>query len=292
MYQKSLVSIIIPCYNAEKFIKETIQSVLNQAYTNWELIIVNDGSIDNSESHIKEFKDNRIQYKPTKNGGVSKARNIGINLAKGEFIAFLDADDIFELTNLQEKVTYLDANPKIGLVHSSEQKFDHITSNNLTITHGKGGDVLSELLEMNSTVIHSPASILMRHELLTKIGGFDEQLSTSADWEFWVRVAVQTKIGFINKPLIKYRIHPDQMHLNVKRMESDMTYAFKKCKTSGYFKDEKHYKFCYSKLCTILGASYIGDTKNYMQGLKFLGKSLLVDSTHIKEKLFSKKNQG
>ncbi|MCP4521828.1 MAG: glycosyltransferase [Cytophagales bacterium] len=286
MIENGLVSVIIPCYNAEKFIKETIQSVLNQSYSQFELIIVNDGSKDNSEKEILTFDDPRIQYISKENGGVSKARNIGIEKAKGEFLAFLDADDIFEKDNLKKKIEFLKTNKDIGLVHSLEQKFDHETRKNLVVTEGKEGNVLNLLLEMSCTVIHSPASILMRNSLLQKIGGFDENLSTSADWEFWVRVASKTEIGLIKEPLIKYRIHPDQMHLNVERMESDMHYAFNKSKNSNVFMDEKHYKYCYSKLCLILSASYIGDSKQYFKGLKFLIKSLTTNPVHLKKRFF------
>ncbi len=285
MKQKELVSVIIPCYNAEYFISETITSVLTQSYTNIELIIINDGSTDNSEKEILAFDDNRVHYFKIKNQGVSKARNIGVSYAKGEFLAFLDADDLFDLNNLEQKTDYLNTYKEIGLVHSLEQIFDHITKKNIKITEGKKGNVLNDLLEMNSTVIHSPASILMRHSLFADIGGFDENLSTSADWEFWVRVAKNTKIGLINVPLIKYRVHPQQMHLNVPKMDKDMNYAFDKHQKLNTFKNKKHYQYCYSKLCLILSASYIGDNKNYGIGLKYLIKSILTHSRPLIQRL-------
>src|SRR5690606_10832622 len=101
-----LVSIVMPCYNAEKYITETVNSVINQTYKNWELIIVNDGSTDNSLNMIKEFaaNDNRISFIDKSNSGVSDSRNKGLEKAKGEYIAFLDADDTWELNNLEDKI--------------------------------------------------------------------------------------------------------------------------------------------------------------------------------------------
>ena len=107
-----LVSIIIPCYNAEKYIAETIQSVINQTYKNWELIVVNDGSTDNSPDIIKEFvaNDNRIAFIDKPNSGVSDSRNKGLAKAKGAYIAFLDADDVWNFQYLEKQIENLQAN--------------------------------------------------------------------------------------------------------------------------------------------------------------------------------------
>ena len=103
-----LASIIIPAYNAERYISEAIESVINQTYTNWELIIVNDGSTDNTEKIAQSYaqKDSRITYITQENKGVSVARNIGYNASKGDYLGFLDADDYWLPDNLDEKINY------------------------------------------------------------------------------------------------------------------------------------------------------------------------------------------
>src|ERR1700752_3699749 len=108
-----LVSIIIPCYNAEKYIDRSIESILNQTYKDFEIIIINDGSTDNSEEVIKKYLtlDNRVKYLKQVNQGVSATRNKGIELAKGEILAFLDSDDVWEPENLEIKVDALLNNP-------------------------------------------------------------------------------------------------------------------------------------------------------------------------------------
>ena len=104
---EGLVSIIVPVYNAEHTVGETINSVISQTYLNWELIIINDGSIDNSANIISSFSDSRIKYIAQYNGGVAHARNAGIGIARGEYIAFLDSDDLWESSKLEKCVNYL-----------------------------------------------------------------------------------------------------------------------------------------------------------------------------------------
>src|SRR5690606_36436728 len=128
-----LVTIIIPCYNAEKYIAETIESVINQTYKNWELIVVNDGSTDNSPDIIKEFvaNDNRIAFIDKPNSGVSDSRNKGLEKAKGEYIAFLDADDVWIENNLEVKVNnlynYNDCDYVFSSMYNADENLNIIT---------------------------------------------------------------------------------------------------------------------------------------------------------------------
>ncbi|MGB3902114.1 MAG: glycosyltransferase family A protein, partial [Bacteroidales bacterium] len=119
MNENILVSIIIPVYNGEKYISDTIQSVIDQTYKNWELIIVDDGSTDNTAEIVKQFNDSRISYIKKNNTGVSDTRNVGAMISKGEILCFLDADDIWLPENLEKKVEKLITEPKGVLVYSS-----------------------------------------------------------------------------------------------------------------------------------------------------------------------------
>lgn len=281
----STVSIIVPCYNAQKFIAQTIESVLKQTYANFQLILVNDGSTDGTEQIIKQYQDDRIIYVSKDNTGVADTRNKGIEMATGEYIAFLDADDLYLPDNLLEKITFLEKNPHVPLVHGQEIKFQSATSQIIAVTEGCGGDVLRDLLSLSRTVIHSPSSVVMTRALVQQVGGFDPQLSTSADWEYWVRIAAKYPIGFISKPLIKYRVHNNQMHSNIGLMEKDMQYAFAKIHAMGGFGSQTYYRFCYAKLSLILSACFWGHTRNYYKFLRYFITSIVYNPVHLWKKL-------
>ncbi len=278
-----IISVVIPCYNAEKYIKETIESVLNQDNENFELIIVDDGSQDDSEKIIKSFKDKRIRYIYQKNAGVSAARNKGITNAFGRYIAFLDSDDLFLEANLRKKIEILESNKSISLIHSAEIKFDTFTQEIIEIVKGKQGEVLDDLLSLSTNVIHSPSSVIASKAVLDKLGGFDPNLSTSADWDMWVRLASITSFAYLEEPLVKYRVHPAQMHLNISLMEKDMSYAFKK--NEELFKSKNFYRECLANLYLILSACYLGDDKKYLRFFIFFFKSLITNPKPVLYKI-------
>jgi len=263
------VSVIIPCYNAEAFIRETIQSVLEQTFTDFELIVLNDGSKDRSEALIRAFPDPRVSLVNKRNTGVADTRNQGIGIAKGEFVAFLDADDLYGPENLAAKVTFLDQNPDFGLVHS--EVYDLHTSGE---RHTRGltgcqGSVLHPLLEFK-TMVNSPSSVLVRKDLLSEVGGFDTRLSTSADRDLWIRLAAKTKFGYLPDPLVTYRIHPGQMHHNIDAMESDLKEIYSKLRGKDYFASRSHYHQCRAHVERVIGASYFWHTRQYHKCAKHL----------------------
>jgi glycosyltransferase involved in cell wall biosynthesis len=266
-----LVSIIIPCYNAGSFIKEAIQSVVEQSYSNKQIIFINDGSSDDSLKIASHFKD--LIIIDQENRGVSYARNQGIKKANGEFIALLDADDFFLPANLEQKVPYLTQHPECVLVHAKEQIFED-GQREVEISHGMGGRVLNQLLNFKETVIHSPSSVLIRKTALDQTGGFDENLSTSADWDLWLRLSDIGEFGFIETPLSVYRIHGNQMHLNVRKMATDMTYSYEKARKKGLIPDKKEYRKMMANLNLTIAASFYGDEKNLGMGLKYLARSI------------------
>ncbi len=285
------VSVVVPCYNAESFISETIQSVLAQTYSSWELIIVDDGSRDDSAKIIQSFQDERIRYFYQENAGVSCARNTGIAQARGKYIAFLDADDLYLPENLEKKVNFLENHPGCVLVHSDVIDFDSATGKPLAITSGTAGKVLNDLLEMSKTVVYSPTSVMLRRAIMEQHEGFDPNLSTSADWEMWVQMARRGDFGRVAEPLVKYRLHSAQMHQNIPRMEQDMRYAFEKLRKEQVFQSKAHYRYCLARLSLILSACYLKDARNYGKFLQFFGKSLFNHPAPLLERLFKiKKN--
>jgi glycosyltransferase involved in cell wall biosynthesis len=197
----SLVSIIIPCYNYGWLLAETLESVVKQRHLEWECIIIDDGSNDNTKQVAEAFasKDARIKYIYQVNGGMSNARNNGLRLAKGNYIQFLDSDDLLAPEKLSVQVSYLSEHSAVDIVYSDVRFFQHedaaVISRSFDMhdnawvrrVEGKGEIVVGPLVEYNDIVINSP---LTRASLIQKAGLFDEQLRSVEDWEFWVRCAI------------------------------------------------------------------------------------------------------
>jgi glycosyltransferase involved in cell wall biosynthesis len=283
--QQPIVSVIVPCYNAEKFVVEAVRSVLSQTLRELEVIVIDDGSTDASAARVQEIRDDRLHLIRQPNSGVSAARNLGIREAEGPLIAFLDADDLFLPENLARKVEALSQRPDWDLVHSAEIRFDSESGRDLERTRGREGDMLIDLLELRPGVIHSPSSVVVRKTLLQRAGDFDTQLSTSADWEIWTRFARYTHFSYVDEPLVRYRVHPGQMHRNISRMERDMRYAFAKCREAGMFRDTAHFRYCAAKLDLILAASYLKDGADPVRSTRALLRSLSRSPRPLVERL-------
>src|SRR5262249_11717603 len=208
---KPKVSIITPVLNEEKYIAETIESVLAQTYPHYELIIVNDGSTDGTYSETKPYLD-RIKYvaHPTRKG-VCAALNTGLAQVSGELVAFLDGNDLWLPDKLTLQVDYLEKNPDVGLVHSDYQTFNDrgvieesaVTCRNLSMP---SGHVFKELF-LRSFICAN--TVVIRKECCDRLGGFDETLYTG-DIHMWLRIARYYKIGYVGKVLSKYRQHSTQ----------------------------------------------------------------------------------
>ena len=204
--KSALVSIIIPCYNAENYIKKTIDSVLCQTYQNFEVIIVNDGSTDYSSKIIKTVKDGRIHLVEQKNKGVSRSRNNGIYLAKGEFIVFLDADDLLDPSFIEKRVFRLSKSAAIACASSVvliDDKGNKIDKNKTYFAANK----TSQILEFSDEIVTCPSSYLFKTEFLKKYNfTFNKNLQSSADKYFLLEVLKQGEIELINNSPMNYRI--------------------------------------------------------------------------------------
>lgn len=270
-----LVSVVIPAYNAALFIKEAIESVLNQTYMNFEIIVIDDGSIDNQNEIIRTLmeKDDRIKYFYQENSGVSTARNHGILISKGEYLAFLDADDVWLPDNLELKIRKFESG-EFGLVHSSAKIIDdksNITGQSII---GKEGDLLEDMLVWKETCIPGPSSILVKKEVIKEVGHFDINLSTAADQDFFLRTCAKFKIGMVDKSTWNYRIHNHNMHRNVAVMERDIIYVYEKSDKNNLFFDENFKRKCFANMYMILGKSWAGDGNNIFRGLYYILKAL------------------
>ncbi len=288
-----LVSIIIPAYKAAAYIEETINSVLQQTYQHWELLIVDDGSPDHQDDLIWPYveADKRVQYVQQQNSGVSVARNNGFSQSKGELIAFLDADDVWLPQNLEKKIALFHQDPDLGLVHSDLAVID--SASNLTgeIKCGKAGYILDDLLAWTGTCVPTPSSILVKREVVEKVGGFDPKLSNAADQEFFFRVANAYKIGRVPEVTWHYRIHANNMHSNIEVMERDALLAYQRAEENNLFKTKAFRNQCFANMYWIVGASWWGDGKNKTKGLRYLLKATRTNPAaawgRLRGKLFS-----
>lgn len=260
------VSVIVPCYNAEEYVAETIRSVLEQSIEELELIVLNDGSEDGSGVVIQGFDDPRLVYVAKSNSGVADTRNQGVDRARASVIAFLDADDLYERTNLEKKIDFLDAHPDIGLVHCDLEHFDDSGPLKIERRAECVGDALHAILEFRTTV--TPCCAVVRKDLFQEVGGFDTRLSTSADRDLSIRLAARTRIGYIAEALARYRHHPAQMHMNIDAMENDLGIIYRKAREAGYFRDEAHYHLCLARAKHVLAGSYLHHTRQYGKVIK------------------------
>ncbi|MGH7456269.1 MAG: glycosyltransferase, partial [bacterium] len=204
-----MTSVIIPTFNRAAFLREAIDSVLAQTEKDFELIVVDDGSTDCTRELVAEYGD-RIRYFFQPNAGASAARNLGIRHAAGNFIAFLDSDDLWLPKKLARQMQWMAAHPNLLLCHTDEIWIRRGVRVNQKMIHAKAGGWIYPLCLPRCII--SPSSVLMRRELFDAIGLFDEQLPVCEDYDLWLRVASRFEVGFIPEPLIVKRGgHPDQL---------------------------------------------------------------------------------
>lgn len=190
-----MISVIIPLYNKEHFIAKTIESVLAQTYEDFELIIINDGSTDHSADIVSSFKDARIKYVEKENRGVSSARNFGLRMAKGDFIAFLDADDTWYSNFLEQMMMLYDKYPNYYFFCCAQK-------DRLIPTLPDGISIIDD--HCKYFYIYCTGSILLKKKVFDQVGTFREGIQHGEDLDMWLRIACKYKTVYINKELISY----------------------------------------------------------------------------------------
>ena len=205
----SLFSVIIPTFNRSSVIERAIDSVLNQSFTDFELIIVDDGSTDKTKTLLDRY-DDRIQYVFQENRGVSAARNLGVKQAKGKWLAFLDSDDEWLDKKLELQNKYIQNNPEIKIVHGNEIWIRNGVRVNQMKKHAKGGG--DQFLRSLELCLISPSTVALRKDLYCHLGGFHEDFVVCEDYDLWLKITHQYEVGFIEEDLIKkYGGHEDQL---------------------------------------------------------------------------------
>ncbi len=201
------VSVIIPVFNGERYIRQTIESVLAQTYRDFELVIVDDGSTDGTTEVVKHYEHN-VRYISQANGGASKARNQGICMSRGRYIAFQDADDLWDPNKLAIQAEFLDNNPDIGLVHCDCDGIDEEGKTFIRWKNSGREEGLYRLFTQGHAV--GVFSAMFRRALLARSGLFDEDFPKAGleDSEFMSRLSEITRFHCIPKTLVKHRVHP------------------------------------------------------------------------------------
>ena len=210
------VSVIIPTHNRSDFLRSAIASVLNQTYQDYELIVVDDASTDNTAEAVAEFSDKRIRFlrHETTKGG-SAARNTGILASECDYIALLDDDDEWLPDKLSKQMeVLLSSPPEVGCVYTGYVDVSRSTGT-IIGEHipTKRGDLSKELVAENC--VGSASSVLLKRECLKKVGLFDESLPCAQDYDLWIRIANEFLFECVSEPLFKYRIHENKISTNL-----------------------------------------------------------------------------
>lgn len=209
--KKGLVSVVVPVYNRENFVRETFNSILQQTYKDIEIIAVNDGSTDSSLSILEEYKEkypDKFLVIDQKNQGQVKSRNNAIKQARGEYIAFLDSDDLWLPEKLEKQIPLFIND--VGLVYSGIHNID--TEGNIIDTElcreDIRGDIYHKLLVKNRM---TGGTVVLHRDVIDKVGLFDVEFAAAENWDLWIRVCKHFTADFVNQPLVKYRKHPGNM---------------------------------------------------------------------------------
>jgi glycosyltransferase involved in cell wall biosynthesis len=208
------VSVIIPTYNRADFLPQTIQSVLDQTFHDFEILIIDDGSTDDTEHVVRRIDDSRVIYVRQGHSGLpSVARNTGLHHARGDYIAFLDSDDLWLSEKLALQVQYMDSHPEVGLSYTDTYRFtadpeQYDPRPVLRSETAHSGHVFALLY--GQQVIPN-LTVVIRSSVVEQVGMFDEdaRLKANEDYEYWLRIAHQYPVGYLDKPLALYRQHPE-----------------------------------------------------------------------------------
>ena len=222
------ISVIIPAYNAEKFIKGTINSVLNQTFRDLELIVINDGSTDGTLEVISSFSDSRLQVFSYPNAGPQKSRNRGIEQAKGEYLSFLDSDDLWTPDKLERQLQALQENPDAAVAYSWT---DFINESGERLPGGQHFKFTKDVYEqlLLGDFIGSGSNPLIRRDALLNVGPFDESLVGGQDWEMWLRLAAQYHFAVVPSTQVFYRQSASSWSSYLKRQEQGYNQVIEKC---------------------------------------------------------------
>lgn len=213
MAESPLVSVIIPCYNRQDYIAETIDSVLSQTWPNIELIVVDDGCTDDSRRILESYGDKiRLMEHPGRvNKGQSAAINVGLRVAKGEYVAILDSDDLFFPEKIEKQVLYLHSREELGIVYSNGINIDAQGKSLYSIYPPGNRRVVGPVEVLESCAFNLPSNALVRREFYSEAGFFDETLRSAQDHDMAIRLTEHGGAGYMDEVLWAYRRHGESV---------------------------------------------------------------------------------
>jgi glycosyltransferase involved in cell wall biosynthesis len=215
------VSVVIPTYNRAQFLDEALQSVFNQTFKDFEVIVVDDGSTDRTKQVLEKYGD-RIRYIFQENGGPAKARNRGIKESLGKYIAFLDADDVWFPLKLEKQIRMFRECPELGMVFTENSYFQENGIYRPSMGKKKRlmkGDVASNIFLYSGV---ATPTVMVRKEIFNKIGLFEEELAIAEDDNLWVRIAVNFKVELIDQLLVEVRNHSQRTTADKKKLSESV----------------------------------------------------------------------
>ncbi len=214
-----ILSVILPVYNAEDFLHDSIQSILNQTFVDFELIIINDGSKDKSLEIINSFRDPRIVVVNQLNKGLAKSLNVGLELSKGRYIARMDADDIALPSKFEKQIKYLKHHPHVKLLGTAVELIDEKGQSLCIDTPFVGSDFLKKYMQKIGNPFKHP-TVIFDKSIALKCGGFNELIGKYfEDYFLWNRIAKEYDVENLDEALLKYRITPGSIMGSIKSKE-------------------------------------------------------------------------
>ena len=272
-----LVSVLLPAYNAEKYLAEAIRSVLSQTYSNFEFIIINDGSTDSTESIIKSFADERIKYVANENNiGLIATLNKGIALAKGELLMRMDADDICLPGRMASQLTFLKNNPEVGICGCNYIEFGKGSERHVKLS-ADHNEIYAKML-FNSSLVHP--SLMIRMNLLKNLSVvFDSGFPHAEDYELWSRLIFNCKFSNVDEYLFKYRLHEGQITQKFKTLQTESADKVRRniLKQSGFVFSEEELR-----LHCLLGSSQLIRSTTELSILESWLRSLIKQNESLK----------
>lgn len=275
------VSVVIPAYNAAGFLPDAIDSVLAQTMSDLEVIVVDDGSTDETESVVSRYGP-PVRYLRQQNQGVSVARNRGIDESQGRYVAFLDADDTWMPHKLERQLEDLSRHPEHRICFSAFTRVDADLVP-LGVSRGEGRNVTLHDLLTRGNVVGSICTIVCERSLLMEAGGFDSAFSQCADWDMWIRLACFTTFYYVDEPLVTYRQHDSNMSRNARLLEDDSLRVLAKGFGSPNLPSDlrSQRKLAFGRNYRVLAGTYF-HAGSYRDCLRCLRKSLAHDVLQAK----------
>ncbi len=246
------ISVVIPAWNAERWIARAIDSVLAQTLPPRELIIVNDGSEDATAEIVAGYGD-RVQLLTQTNQGLSAARNTGINAACGEWVAFLDADDYWLPRKLEEQWRLIENNPRLGFVSCTallEYEDGNIAGEWKCISKQDEADILRVLFRKHAAIAGSGSAVMARKKLLVESGGFDTTLDSLEDVDMWIRLAALSAYACAGKPQVVITRRRDSMSRNLMKMKHAAMRVMRKNRKLLGSDGKAYWRWCYAGMLT------------------------------------------